>query len=204
MRTPKRRHAQSTPLTKLRKQLGSENKLLSINRLGAIADIPPATLRSVEIGRRSFNPDLQKRMRRRGLEWQPKTRKWFFTYDHKAVLSLPLLELFRRLGRGDEFFQGLDLEAAKRRLTALLQQVDERAYHGLLLDLNDALETLRETYTVSKALKEFQETELHFEFIKTRSGGQTLVKKFSGLLPPDHLFGEEEHGESSSAVQPAA
>jgi hypothetical protein len=204
MRTSKRRHVKSTPLTDLRRLLGSDIKPLSVNKLAALVDVPAATLRSVEIGRRSFNAELQKRLKRRGLEWQPKTRKWFFTYDHNADLSLPLLELFRRLGRGDDFFQGLDLEAVKRRVTALLQQVDEPAYHSLLLDLNDALETLRETHAVNGALKEFQETELRFAFIKTRSGGQTLVKSFSGLLPPDHLFNEDAQGESSSSVHPAA
>src|SRR5262245_37228541 len=138
---PKRRQKKNTPLTELRQLLGSDSKPLSVNKLAALADIPAATLRSVESNRRSFNVDLQRRMRVRGLEWRPETGKWFFTYDHNAELSLPLLESFRRLGRGDDFFQGLDLEAVKRRVTALLQQVDGSAYRSLLLDLNDALET---------------------------------------------------------------
>jgi hypothetical protein len=204
MRKSNRKQAVINPVTELRRLLGTEDKPIHTSKLATLVDVPADTLRSVETGRRSFNAELQKRLRRRGLEWEPKDGRWFFTYGHSESLSLPLLEEFRRLGRGDDFFRGVDLEAAKRRVAALLQRVDELAYHSLLLDLNDSLETLLETYAVDGARKEFQTTELRFEFIKTPSGGRTLVKNISGLVPPDHLFEEDEHCESSSSVQPAA
>jgi hypothetical protein len=71
-------------MAELRHLLGSDSRLLSMSKLAALADIPAATLRSVEIGRRSFNTELQLRMRRRGLEWSPKTKQWFFTLDLAA------------------------------------------------------------------------------------------------------------------------
>jgi hypothetical protein len=204
MQNPNRKVAAINPLEELRRLLGTDEKPLHTSKLAALVDLAADTLRSIQTGRRSLTPDILKRLRRRGLDWNPQAKQWRFTYDHNAPLTLPLLQSFRHLAKGDAFFQGLDLDAVKARVTALLQQVDESAYHSLLLDLNDSLETLLETYAVDGAWKEFQMTALRFEFVKTRSGGQTLTKRFSGLLPPDSLLEGVESGTSLSAVQPAA
>ena len=107
-----------------------------------------------------------------------------------------------------------------RRVIALLQKADETAYRGLLLDLNDALETLRETYAVDGALEEFQNTELKFVFLRTASGTQTLYKNISGanMTAPERLMNHsdkrksksdtklevDELGQNFGTVQPAA
>jgi hypothetical protein len=219
MPTFRRKRTTINPLAELRKLLGTEVKPLSTSKLAALVNIPADSLRAVQTARRTFNPEMQRRLRKRGLDWDQKEGKWFFTYDRNAPLSLPLLESFRRLSRGDGFFQDLDLDAVIRRVIALVQRVDEQAYRSLLLDLNDALESFRETYKVDGAQEEFAQTELRFEFVKTPSGAQTLVKKFSGGNPRDvsllldhrrkrksHVVLEEtaEGGASSGALQPAA
>ena len=220
MRKSNRKLAAINPLTELRRLLGTEDKPISTSKLAALADIPADTLRSTETGRRSFNAELRKRLARRGLEWQPEKSCWVFTYDRKTPLSLPLLESFRRLVRGNSFFQDVDVDCAMRRVIALLQKADEAAYRGLLLDLNDALETLRETYAVDGALEEFRNTELKFVFLRTASGTQTLYKNISGanMTAPEQLMNHsdkrksksdaklevDELGQNFGTVQPAA
>lgn len=215
MKIPARR---GNPLIKLRQLLGTADQPFSMNKLAGFVDVPAATLRSVETGRRSFNADLQQRLRRRGLDWDQKAGQWRFTYDHKATLSVSLLESFRRLSRANDLFQDLDAYAVIRRVISLVQQVDESSYRSLLLDLNDALESLRAAYKVNSAQKDFAQTALRYQFIKTASGSETLVKGYSWTNPPEsqrlfdfcHLqkshfkLDEDEHEQSSITVQPAA
>jgi hypothetical protein len=217
MRTSKRRYTQGTPLTQLRKQLGSEGRLLSVNKLGVLSGIPSATLRSVEVNRRSFNLDLQKRLRCRGLDWDQKTKQWRFTYDHSAPLTLPLLESFRRLSRGSDLFQDLDAHALCLKVIGLLHEVPIAAYSSLLLDLHDNLERLREAYHIDGAQQVFQGTTLRYDVRETASGSQILIRGYSGANPPkpeallDFIglrkssvrLDKDEHGESP-VVQPAA
>src|SRR5262249_45611986 len=142
--------------TELRELLGTGGRPLSVSRLGLLTDIPPASLRSVQLGRRTFNPEMQRRMRRRGLQWLPESQKWVFTYHHDTPLSLPLLESFRRLSSaGTATFQQLDLEALQRRITALMQNVAPTSYRDLLLDLHDAMECFLEAYKVEGAREDF-------------------------------------------------
>jgi hypothetical protein len=218
MQKSNRKAAAINPLEELRRLLGTDEKPLHTSKLAALVDTPADTLRSIQIGRRSLTPDILKRMRRRGLDWDPQTKQWRFTYDRSAPLTLPLLESFQRLSRpGDDLFQDLDVDAAIRRVIALVQGVDDSAYRSLLLDLNDAFESLRVAYKVTGAQKEFTATELRFEYVTTRSGDQTLVKKYSGENPPDfsrllnhsdkrksHGMPDEESGELSGALKPAA
>jgi hypothetical protein len=186
MRAIKPRPKESNPLVKLRALLGSGTKAISVSRLAALVDIPAATLRSVEIGRRTFNPDLQKRMRRRGIEWQPKTKRWVFAYYHDAQLSLPLLESFRQLSSGGPpLFQDLDVHAIVRRIIALMQGVEPSAYRSLLLDLHDSLESFRELYKVDRAQEEFQQTKLWYKPIENEAGGQRLSKGYTWKNSPD-------------------
>jgi hypothetical protein len=217
MKTSVRRRG--NPLTELRQLLGTAGRSLSMSKLAAFADVPAATLRSVETGRRSFNADLQKRLRRRGLDWDQKAGRWFFTYDRNAQLSVSLLESFRRLSRGDNMFHDLDAYAAMRRVVSLVQQVDESDYRSLLLDLNDALESLRAAYKVNGAQKDFAETELRYQYLKTASGSETLVKGYSWPEPPKlhrlfdlcrlqkssvHLDESDQDKTPASATRPAA
>jgi hypothetical protein len=182
MPAAKRSHRSANPLRELRRLLGTETKLLSTDRLGALVAIPAATLRSVEIGRRTFNPDLQKRMRARGLNWDSATKKWFFTFNRDANLSLYLLESVRRLTRGDARSQKDDRECLCKRLTALLEHVSNSAYTDLRLDLDSAFEELLERYQIEEAKPVFQHTALKIEMLKTPSGGQVLKKSRSGPM----------------------
>jgi hypothetical protein len=207
MRSQKRRQKKSTPLTELRALLGSDIKPISVNKLGALVDIPPATLRSVETGRRSFNPELQKRMRSRGLEWDRVAKRWLFTYDHNADLSLYLLESLRRLRRGDAYTQKDDLESLVKRVTALLKHVADSAYTDLLLELDRSLEELLERYEIEEAKQVFQQTALKIEMVRTPSGSDHLVKSRSGptgLADLNELFPVEaqvpEHASGKDAA----
>lgn len=220
MRTAKRRQKQSNPLKDLRVQLGSGLKPLSMQKLAALVDIPAATLRSVEIGRRSLNPDLQKRLKRRGIEWQPESKRWVFSYNHDLSLSLPLLESFRRLSSGgSDLFQDLDTRALILRVIALMQKVEPSTYRSLLLDLHDSLEGFREAYKVDGAQEDFRETALWYKSVENDAGGHRLTKGYTWKNSPDPhrlfdfrdwqksrvAFDEEEQGESlSTLTQPAA
>jgi hypothetical protein len=108
-----------------------------------------------------------------------------FTYDHSAPLTLPLLELFRRLSRGSDLFQDLDARALCLKVIALLHEVPIQAYSGLLLDLHDSLERLREAYHIDGAQQAFRETTLRYHVYETASGAQTLTKEYAGGNPPD-------------------
>jgi hypothetical protein len=157
-----------------------------MRKLAAFADIPAASLHSTEGGRRSFNPEMQQRLRRRGLDWDQKEGKWYFTFDHGATLSLSLLEAFRRLSSGGSpLFQDVDAHMATWRVIALMQQVEPSRYRDLLLDINDALENLRVVYKVDDEQKVFAQTELRYRLVKTKSGGETLSKNYSWPAPPD-------------------
>src|SRR5215470_6372377 len=110
MPPPKSRHQKINPLTELRQQLGSNGRPLSVSKLADLVGVPSATLRSVQLGRRTLNPDLQRRMRRRGVQWLSQSGRWVFAYHHDTPISLPLLESFRRLSSaGTATFQQLDL-----------------------------------------------------------------------------------------------
>jgi hypothetical protein len=196
----KRRAKKTSPLVELRTQLGS----ISISRLAALVDIPAATLRSVESGRRTFNPDLQKRMQRRGLEWQPKARRWVFAFHHETPLSLSLVEAFWRISSGGSaLFQDLDVHAIIRRLIALMQGADPAAYRNLLLDVHDSLERLRGAYKVDQAKEEFQQTTLWFKLIENDAGGQRLARGYSWKNSPDphRLFDFRDKQKSQVALE---
>jgi transcriptional regulator with XRE-family HTH domain len=184
MRQPKRTQKPSNPLKLLAKKLGSETKPISMEKIARLTDVAPATLRSVELGLRKFSPEIQQRMRQRGLEWDEKRSTWFFTYDHEADLTLPLLESFRRLSRGDDRFQDLDAHAMTEKLISLLQKVPVGAYVDLLLDLNATLDRLREAYEVEDAIELFKQRKLKYWVEQTPSGGQNLVKQYSWPNPP--------------------
>jgi hypothetical protein len=204
MRTTKSRRKQTNPLTQLRQILGSDARPLSVSKLGLLVDIPAASLRSVETGRRTFNPDLQRRMRRRGLEWLPETKRWVFAFNHQTPLSLPLLESFRGLSSaGTATFQQLDIEALKRRIAALMENVAPTSYRDLLLDLHDALENFLEAYKVEGAQEDFRETTLWYKPIENDAGGQRLIKGYNWQNPPD-LIDEEKAGESSVSISQSA
>jgi hypothetical protein len=185
----------TNPLKELRRLLGTETKLLSTERLGALVGVPGASLRSVETGRRPFTLELQKRMRSRGLEWDPVAKRWLFTYDHKTSLSLYRLEEFRRLTRGDDNSQKQDLESLYKRVEALMKHVPDSAYTDLLLDLQSVLEELRERYQVEGAKQTFGQSAVKYEIVKTRSGSETLVKSYSGPM------GLADQLEDSSVVE---
>jgi hypothetical protein len=121
-------------------------------------------------------------MRSRGLEWNQKSGKWFFTFDHDSSLSLYLLESLRRLTRGDATSQKDDGECLRKRLTALLEHVSDSAYTNLRLDLDWMLEELLERYQIEGAKPVFQQTALKIEMLKTRSGSEVLVKSRSGPM----------------------
>jgi hypothetical protein len=170
-------------------------------------------------GRRTLNPDLQKRMQRRGLEWVPKEERWRFAFGD-AELSMMFLELFRRLSSGGSALtQDLDVRALCIRLIALMQNVEPSSYRNLLLDLHDSLESLRETYKVEGAQEDFRETTLWYKTIENEAGGQKLVRGYSWKNPPEShrlldftdkqksrvVFEADEPGESFATVtQPAA
>jgi hypothetical protein len=186
MRTPKPRpRKKANPLTELRQLLGSDARPLSMSKLALLADIPAATLRSVEIGRRTFNQDLQRRMRRRGLEWQPKDRRWRFTFGD-AELSLALLESFRRLSSGGSaLLQDLDAHALATRLVSLMQNVEPTSYRSLLLDLHDSLESFREVYRIEGAQEDFRETTPWYKTEENDAGGQKLIRGYSWKNSPE-------------------
>jgi hypothetical protein len=187
-----------------------------MEKIGRLTNVSPGTLRSIELGRRAFSPEIQERMRQRGLEWDQQTGQWFFTYDHQAELSLYLLETFRRLFRGDDTSQDHDAHVACEKVISLLREVAVVDYTNLLLDLNASLDRLRETYKVEGSKELFKQRLLRYWVQPTASGGQILVKGFSWTNFPEKLLNfsdkrkssatldEAEHGESSSAVQPAA
>jgi hypothetical protein len=118
----------------------------------------------------------------------------------------------------DVFFQDIEVYAFVCCVMSFVQGVDDSAYRNLLLDLNDALDNLRVTYKVDDAQKEFAATELHYEYVKTRSGAQTLVKKYSGENPTPRFLDhhtkrkfkaaaselDDESSELSGTLQPAA
>ena len=182
MPSAKRSQKSANPLKELRRLLGTETKLLSTERLGALCGIPGASLRSVETGRRPFTRELQKRMRSRGLEWDQKTKQWFLTYFDKTAPSLYRLETFRRLTRGDKDSQKDDLKRLCTRVEALMEHVPDSAYPDLLLDLQNALEELLGRHQVEGAKQTFQQTALKWEFIKNPSGSETLMKRRSGPM----------------------
>lgn len=216
MRQPKSTKKSSNPLKLLSEKLGSKAKPLSMEKIGRLTNVAPGTLRSIELGRRAFSPEIQERMRQRGLEWDQKSGQWFFTYDHQAELSLYLLETFRRLFRGDDTSQDHDAHVACEKVISLLREVAVVDYTNLLLDLSASLDRLRETYKVEGSNELFKKRLLRYWFRPTASGGQQLVKGFSSSNFPKQLlnfsderksrdpFDEEEHGERSAAVQPAA
>src|SRR5215471_7882596 len=92
MPTSKRARKETNPLTLLRQQLGSNGRPLSVSKLAALVGVPSATLRSVQLGRRTLNPDLQRRLHWRGVQWVPQSGHWVFTFHHGTPLSLALLE----------------------------------------------------------------------------------------------------------------
>ena len=220
MRTRKPKRKETNPLTELREQLGADTKRpLSMSKLASLIDVPAATLRSVQLGRRTFNAELQRRMRRRGLEWQPKERRWRFTFSD-TPLSLQLLESFRRLSSGGSVLtQDLDAHALVIRVVSLMQNVEPTSYRSLLLDLLDGLESFLETYKVDGAREDFRETTPWYKTDENEAGGQRLIRGYSWKNPPEahrlldlsdkrksHVVLEtDERGESFGAVtQPAA
>jgi hypothetical protein len=183
MPSAKRSQKSANPLKELRRLLATGTKLLSTERLGALCGIAGASLRSVETGRRPFTTEMQKRMRSRGLEWDAKAGRWFFTYDpNKKPPTLFRIEMFRRLTRGSADFQKQDLNSLCKRVTALMEHVPDSAYTDLLLDLQNTLEELCERYAVEGAKQTFQQSAVKYEIIKTPSGSETLVKSYSGPM----------------------
>jgi len=206
----------TNPLKLLSEKLGSQSKALSMEKIAQLTGVASGTLRSIELGLRKFSPEIQQRMRQRGLEWDLKTGQWFFTYDHKAELSLYLIETFRRLSRGDRYSQDLDAHAACEKVLSLLHGVAAGDYTNLLLDLHAALERLCQTYKVEGSQKLFAERSLRYWLQPTKSGGKVLVKGFSSSNFPEELlnfsdqrksdvsFEEDERRQTDTATQPAA
>lgn len=214
MRQPKSTSKSSNPLKLLSEKLGSKAKPISMEKIGRLTNVAPSTLRSIELGRRTFSPEIQERMSKRGFHWNPKTKQWLFTYDHQAVLSLHLLEMFWRLSRGDHISQDHDAHVACEKVISLLREVAEADYTNLLLDLNASLDRLRETYKIEGSKELFKQRLLNYWVQPTASGGQILVKGFSSSNFPEQLlnFSDkrkftnrwDEDEQSSSVVQPAA
>ena len=216
MRQPKSASKSSNPLKLLSEKLGSKAKPASMEKISRLTNVASSTLRAIELGTRTFSPEIQERMCQRGLEWDQKSGQWFFTYDHQAELSLYLLETFRRLSRGDNISQDHDAHVACEKVISLLREVAEVDYTNLLLDLNASLDRLRATYKVEGSKELFKQRLLKYWVRPTASGGQILVKGFSSSNFPEQLLNfsdkrkstirwdEEEHGESSNSVQPAA
>jgi len=190
-----------------------------MSKLAAMVDIPAATLRSVQLGRRTFNPELQRRMRRRGFHWEPKSNHWLFTFGHETPLSLQLLESLRRLStRGSLHLQDCDARALAERAIALLRNVEPASYRSLLLDLHDSLESLRETYKVEGAEEVFRETTVWYKVMENDSGGYRLAKGYNWRNLPKRMLDlsdkwqlspinsdADDQSESSGAItQPAA
>jgi hypothetical protein len=219
MRQPKSTSKSSNPLKLLSEKLGSTAKPVSMEKIGRLTNVAPSTLRLIELGWRTFSPEIQERMRQRGLDWDSETGQWFFTYDHQAELSLYLLETFNRLGRGDAVSQDHDAHVACEKVISLLREVAVVDYTNLLLDLNASLDRLRETYKVEGSKEIFEQRSLKYWVRPTASGGQQLVKGFSSSNFPAQLLNfsdkrkfiiqwdeaeRAEQGPSSSTVQPAA
>jgi hypothetical protein len=217
MRAPKSTAKPPNPLKLLSETLGSKTKPVSIEKIARLMNIPPGTLRSIELGLRKFSPEIQERMLARGLEWDPQAGRWLFTYDHEAELSLHLLETFRRLSRGDDFSQDHDAHVACEKAISLLREVEPADYTNFLLDLNASLNRLRETYKIEGSKQIFERRSLRYWVRPTASGGQQLIKGFASNNFPEQLLDfsderkwrvaldEDEHSESPGAVnQPAA
>jgi transcriptional regulator with XRE-family HTH domain len=190
------------PLLELRCKLASSTKPLSSERLGQLIGVSGGTLRNVESGFRSFSPQLQRQLRVRGLEWDEKAGRWFFTYDRDAPLSLWLLETFHRLSRGDKGFQRLDQNAAVERVKALLELVSDAKYKDLLLELNASLQELYEDFEITAAKEVFERTALKFTYRKDPSGTETLIKSRSGATGLADL--NELFPEGAQAPEPAS
>ena len=215
MRQTKGEKKASNPLRLLSEKLGSKAKPISMQKIGRLTNVAPSTLRSIELGMRIFSPKIQGRMAQAGLQWDEKTGRWFFTYDHQAELSLYLLETFQRLSRGDNTSQDHDAHVACEKVISLLREVAAADYTNLLLDLNASLDRLRETYKVEGSKKIFEQRLLRYWVRPTASGGQQLVKGFSTSNFPKQLldfsdkrksgalFDEDEYGsERSGTVRP--
>jgi hypothetical protein len=175
-------------LRKLQEQLGSVSRPVSLAKISRLGGVPAGTLRAIESGRRTFSLQIQERMRECGFQWDEKNGRWFFTYDHKAELSLHLLETFRRLSRGDNRSQDHDAHVVCEKAISLLQEVSVAEYTNFLLDFNSCLDRLRATYKIEGAKKIFDRRLLKYLVLPTRSGGQTLVKSFASNEFPEQLL----------------
>jgi hypothetical protein len=209
----------SNPLRALREQLGSGGKRLSTYKLAELIGISGATLRSVEAGKNAFTEAIQQRLRWRGLNWDPQTGSWSFTYNQDLPLSVDLFAAFARLGRGSDDFQDLDAEALCIQLVSLLQAVPASAYNACVFRLRDFLEQLRVEYQAEDLKEVFAKNTPRYYFIETRSGAVTLVKEYPGKKQQSHKpldlsymrksksairWDEEKHGEHQVVTQPAA
>ena len=202
-------------LTDLRRQLGADTKPITTRRLGELIGVPPATLRSVQAGRTKLSVQLQQRMRKRGVEWDQKSRKWIFSYNREVPLSPRLLEMFARLKAGSSLFQDLDCRALFLRIISLMQTVGEQSYASLLLDMHDALDRLTALYDIKVKEEKFADWSPRYSLVETDSGDQTLEKSYSWTKPPEpHRIFDltdyqqyvrvPEQDEQATAIKPAA
>src|SRR5262245_7826599 len=92
----KLRQKRSTPnpLVQLRKTLGNGAKKLSTRQLAVYSGIPLGTIHSIEAGLRPISEEVFKKLRRHGMEWLPKAKRWVFTYGHDLPLNHHLLESY--------------------------------------------------------------------------------------------------------------
>jgi hypothetical protein len=190
MKSSKSTASVSSPLRDLRKELGSDGKRLSTYKLSVLVDIPSATLRSIEAGKNAFTDGLQQRLRRRGIGWNPKTKRWFFAFNPGLDLTVELIMSFNRLSRPDGLYQDVDAHVLCRKMLDLLSAVPAAQYNTLLLDLHQAIEQLAKTYHTEGIEKAFASATPKYSWIVTRSGAQVLDKEYSGpgLGDPEKLL----------------
>jgi hypothetical protein len=178
---PARALSGSNPLRALRELLGSDAKRLSTYKLSGLVGIPSATLRSIEAGRNAFTDALQQRLRRRGIGWNPKTKRWFFAFNPALPLSVDLIIAYNRLSRPpDPLFQDIDADMVCRGIVALLHAVPTSEYNNLILHLRDSLEGLRQQYHVEGIEKILADMTPKYSWDVTRSGARVLAKGYSG------------------------
>jgi hypothetical protein len=180
MKSSKPTASGSTPLRVLRELLGARGKRLSTYKLSVLVGIPSATLRSIEAGKNAFTEGIQQRLRRRGIAWNPKTKRWFFAFNPNLDLTVDLIMSFIRLSRPSDLYQDVDADALCRKMIDLLNAIPATQYNTLLLDLHQAIEQLAKSYHVEGIENAFASATPKYSWIVTPSGAQVLDKEYSG------------------------
>jgi len=167
-------------IAKLRELVRDEatDEPVTQRQLSRIVGIPLDTIKSVESGRMSLSPRVQKNIRRfAGVVWDDKEERWIsrsFIFRQGAITpelspatAADIREYRKMMEQSAATGSDRDRDAVKMRVDALFDQIPARYWIHLLFRMQDSLEELREEF--AKRFKNQEALDLAFTASANRS-----------------------------------